>query len=92
MEGKARELLKAIYLKPLREAEREMSSGRSSRISQILSHPVLSDRDCHRLKEILSIQLKAILESLSLSVPEIHSWFRGIELTVYSGRAASFKA
>jgi len=86
-------LLKAIYLKPLREAEREMSSGRSSRISQILmSHPVLSDRDCHRLKEILSIQLKAILESLSLSVPEIHSWFRGIELTVYSGRAASFKA
>ena len=117
MEGKARELLKAVYLKPLRDAEREMSSGRNSRISQILmSHPVFSDRDGHRLKEILSnanndiekyfveedgkvilqtirntlsvlnsqdmsdeakletsdIQLKAILESLSLSAPEIH--------------------
>ena len=32
-----------------------MSSGRNSRISQILmSHPVFSDRDGHRLKEILS--------------------------------------
>ncbi len=117
MEGKARELIKAVYLKPLRDAEREMSSGRNSRISQILmSHPVFSDRDGHRLKEILSnansdiekyfieedgkvilqtirntlsvlnpqgmsdkakletsdIQLKAILESLSLSAPEIH--------------------
>ena len=117
MEGKARELLKAVYLKPLRDAEREMSSGRNSRISQILmSHSVFSDRDGHRLKEILSnanndiekyfveedgkvilqtirntlsvlnsqdmsdeakletsdIQLKAILESLSLSAPEIH--------------------
>ena len=117
MEGKARELLKAVYLKPLRDAEREMSSGRNSRISQILmSHPVFSNRDGHRLKEILGnansdiekyftdedgkailqtirntlsalnsqdmsdeakletsdIQLKAILESLSLSAPEIH--------------------
>lgn len=34
IDGKARELLKTVYLKPLRDAEREMSSGRSSRISQ----------------------------------------------------------
>lgn len=55
LEGKARELLKAVYLKPLRDAEREMSSGKNSRISQILmSHPVFNDRDGHRLKEILS--------------------------------------
>ncbi len=48
-------MLKAVYLKPLRDAEREMSSGRNSRISQILmSHSVFSDRDGHRLKEILS--------------------------------------
>lgn len=117
LDGKARELLKTVYLKPLRDAEREMSSGRNSRISQILlSHPVFSDRNNHRLKEILSdannniekyfseedgkvilqtirntlsvlnaqgmpdeakletsdIQLKAILESLSLNAPEIH--------------------
>lgn len=37
MDSKARELLKAVYLKPLRDAEREMSSGRSSRISQMFS-------------------------------------------------------
>ena len=41
IDGKARDLLKAVYLKPLRDAEREMSSGRSSRISQILlNHPI----------------------------------------------------
>ena len=31
-----RELLKATYLRPLRDAEREMSAGRNSRLSQIL--------------------------------------------------------
>lgn len=117
MDGKAREMLKAVYLKPLRDAEREMSSGRSSRISQILfNHPVFKDKTDHELirifkdanrniekyftedddgKIILSsirdnlaafnengrlrnaelrtsdIQLKSILESLSLKAPEI---------------------
>lgn len=53
LDGKARELLKAVYLKPLRDAEREMSSGRSSRISQILlSHPVFKGKKEH---EILNI-------------------------------------
>ncbi len=33
-----RELLSAAYLRPLRDAEREMSPGRSSRLSQILSN------------------------------------------------------
>ena len=37
IDGKARDLLKAVYLKPLRDAEREMSSGRSSRISPRLN-------------------------------------------------------
>jgi len=31
-----REFLKATYLRPLRDAEREMSAGRNSRLSQIL--------------------------------------------------------
>lgn len=53
IDGKARELLKAVYLKPLRNAEREMSSGRSSRISQILlNHPVFKDKQEH---EVLGI-------------------------------------
>lgn len=118
IEGKARDLLRAVYLKPLRDAEREMSSGRSSRISQILlSHPAIKNKEDHRLLQIFrdantsidqyfledsegkvilqtirdhlksfnergqasdaelrtsDIQLKAILESLSLNAPEVN--------------------
>ena len=110
--------MKAVYLKPLRDAEREMSSGRSSRISQILlNHPVFKDKNEHTVlgifqdanqkieeyftndpegKSILQtirdnleafndkgqksdaelktsdIQIKAILESLSLKAPELN--------------------
>lgn len=39
-----RELLSATYLRPLRDAEREMSPGRGSRLSQILANvPGISD-------------------------------------------------
>lgn len=118
IEGKARELLKAVYLKPLRDAEREMNSGRGSRISQILvNHPVFKDKKEHAVLDIFKdankqiekyftndanggrilqsirdnlksfndndqasyaklktsdIELKAILESLSLSTSEIN--------------------
>lgn len=118
IDGKARDLLKAVYLKPLRDAEHEMSSGRSSRISQILlNHPVFKDKKEHVVKDIFQdanrriedyftkdtegnrilqtirdnlksfndkgqsskaelktsdIQIKAILESLSLNAPEIN--------------------
>lgn len=37
LDGAARELLKATYLRPLREAEAELRSGRGSRLSQILA-------------------------------------------------------
>lgn len=118
IDGKARDLLKAVYLKPLRDAEREMRSGRSSRISQILlNHPVFKNKKEHAILDILKkannsieeyftndpegkcilqtirdnlesfndkgqasnaelktsdIQLKAVLESLSLNAPEIN--------------------
>jgi len=36
LDGLARELLKTTYLRPLRDAERAMASGRSSRLSQVL--------------------------------------------------------
>ena len=36
LDGLARELLKATYLRPLRDAEKAMASGRSSRLSQVL--------------------------------------------------------
>ena len=52
-DGKARDLLRAVYLKPLRDAEHEMSSGRNSRISQILlNHPAIKNTDEHKLLQI----------------------------------------
>lgn len=116
LDGKARELLKCTYLRPLRDAAKEMSSGRNSRISQILfNHPLFENKSDHELVSILkeandkiekyftedsgnvvlgkirdtlkeflitgspndallqtsSMKLKAILESLSLSIAEI---------------------
>lgn len=54
VDGKARDLLKVVYLKPLRDAEREMSSGRSSRISQILlSHFAFRGTEKHPVLEIM---------------------------------------
>lgn len=54
MDGKAKELLKCVYLRPLRDAEREMRSGRNSRISQILyNHPVFANKDDNELVSLL---------------------------------------
>lgn len=53
LDGKARDLLKSVYLKPLRDAEHEMRAGRGSRISQILSsHPLFQNQDEHKLIKI----------------------------------------
>ena len=38
LDMEARNLLRAAYLRPLRDAERAMSAGRGSRLSQILQH------------------------------------------------------
>ena len=38
MAAEARDLLRATYLRPLRDAERAMAAGRGSRLSQILQH------------------------------------------------------
>ncbi|WP_435210364.1 ATP-dependent nuclease [Streptomyces sp. bgisy034] len=44
LDGTARELLKATYLRPLRDAEAELRSGRGSRLSQILAgYPAIKD-------------------------------------------------
>jgi putative ATP-dependent endonuclease of OLD family len=46
LEASARELLSSAYLRPLRDAEREMSPGRGSRLSQILANvPEISQGD-----------------------------------------------
>ena len=46
IDGKARDMLKCVYLRPLRDAAKEMRSGRNSRISQILyNHPVFKNNE-----------------------------------------------
>ena len=54
LDASARDLLRAIYLKPLRNAERELSPSRGSRLAQILdSHPKFqSAGQDHRLVDI----------------------------------------
>ena len=45
IEGDIREFLRATYLRPLRDAEKELAAGRGSRLSQILqSHPEFQDQ------------------------------------------------
>lgn len=54
IDGKARELLKTTYLRPLRDAEREMKAGKNSRLSQILwSYSIFSLGEEHKLVGIL---------------------------------------
>lgn len=56
VEAEIRDFLSATYLKPLRDAESELSSGRASRLSQILS----SSKDIKAgVNEILAIIAKA---------------------------------
>lgn len=56
LESEIRDFLSATYLKPLRDAETELSSGRASRLSQILS----SSKDIKiGLDDILSIVAQA---------------------------------
>lgn len=44
LEGEVREFLQATYLRPLRDAEAELSGGRGSRLAQILeAHPQFKD-------------------------------------------------
>jgi putative ATP-dependent endonuclease of OLD family len=60
MEGKARELLRATYLRPLRDADREMSAGRGSRLSQILAaHPDFKRVNASELHELEKIVKEA---------------------------------
>lgn len=59
--GEARDLLRTIYLKPLRDAESELTPKKGSRLSQILyNHDVFEDEDNHRLLRIMSLTNKAI--------------------------------
>jgi putative ATP-dependent endonuclease of OLD family len=54
MNSEARTLLRATYLKPLRDAEHEMAPRKNSRLSQILdSHQAFEDKETHHLKRAM---------------------------------------
>jgi len=59
--GEARDYLRTTYLKPLRDAEAELTPKRGSRLSQILdNHEEFEDKENHRLKRIMKLTNKAI--------------------------------
>lgn len=63
IDGDARALLRVTYLKPLRDADAELTPGRRSRLAQILkAHSVFqhSDSEHHELEEIVSVANSAI--------------------------------
>ena len=54
LDEKARDLLRIVYLRPLRDAEFELSSRRNSRLSQILdSHGDFSDKENHPIIKVV---------------------------------------
>jgi len=74
IDGRARELLRAVYLKPLRDAAREMHSGRNSRLSQILmSHSLFRNSD-----NLIDISLKMSVSFPYLWIIEFHLIFSPI--------------
>lgn len=61
LDGKARDLLRTTYLKPLRDAELELNPKRSSRLSQILeSHDTFNDKDKHPIMEVIAAANESI--------------------------------
>lgn len=54
LDGKARDLLRVVYLRPLRDAEFELSPRKNSRLSQILySHGDFADKEKHPIIEVI---------------------------------------
>lgn len=74
MDGEARERLRVTYLKPLRDAEGELTPGRRSRLAQILSaHKLFQNASSgtqiqkHTLEEIVGDANEAIRQYFSLT-------------------------
>ncbi|RUO77883.1 ATP-dependent nuclease [Idiomarina seosinensis] len=63
VEREVREYLAATYLKPLRDAEAELSSGRGSRLAQILSSSKHFKRDGESFKTLLEGLIAASIEA-----------------------------
>lgn len=88
-EASVRELLSSAYLRPLRDAAREMSSGRGSRLSQILANvPEISQGDAFDENALLDdptavgeLSLLGLADYLRHSV-KTHQAVRGAETVI----------
>lgn len=79
MDGEAREFLRITYLKPLRDAESELTPGRRSRLAQILAAHKLfqkvsdtSSEQKHKLEEIVGEANRSIKEYFSPTDEDAH--------------------
>lgn len=76
MDGKARDLLRVVYLKPLRDALQDMTHGHKSRIAQILqAHSIFGDskkddEGKHRLEKLYGDLKKEIDKYFDLKQEE----------------------
>ncbi|MED3804599.1 AAA family ATPase [Lysinibacillus xylanilyticus] len=70
LSGEARNLLRSTYLKPLRDAEKEMSPRRNSRLAQILT-----SHDAFKGKE----EEHYIFETIKEANEKIQRYFKGID-------------
>ena len=69
LSGEAKNLLRSTYLKPLRDAEKEMSPRRNSRLAQILnSHEAFKGKEEHY-----------IFETIKEANEKIQLYFKGID-------------
>lgn len=83
LSGEARNLLKATYLKPLRDASLELKPGYKSRLAQILKvHPAfkdIEDGENHELVDVMKEANKEIENFFSKDYKENHSLISDVE-------------
>ncbi len=71
LDEKARDLLRAVYLKPLRDAKQELSPRKNSRLAQVLhSHKDFADKENHPLKTVISEANKNIEDYFVLELTD----------------------
>ena len=100
LDMKTKDMLKCVYLKPLRDAEHDLCRGRNSRLSQILyNHPHFSNRNDHKLVEIikkanenieeyfLEDAGKDILESIRVTLKEFIDMYESNDASIEASKA-----
>lgn len=76
LDGTARELLKTIYLKPLRDAESELTPGYKSRLAQILKN--------HHLFQLNGDDDHPLVHFIKEANSKINAYFTDEKITLYT--------